>query len=861
MRKYTGKKAEKISFPLGGIGTGCIGLTGNGQLVDWEIFNRPNKLTFNGFSHFAVRAEENGKVIDARILAGEFNGNKMGTHNYLSPSNIFGFGAPRESLGGAPHFKTVSFESEFPFAVLRFSDPDFPAEITLQAFNPFIPLNPHDSSIPGALFQIEIHNTTARKINYTVVLAVNNPWNECYENNFDISGKFKRITLSDRSERNADDTPNQIVIATDSETVSKQENWFKGSWFDGLGVYFKELRTPGAFINRFYGKSHHVNLPGGLNDLTSHALLAAHKQIEPARKYAFKMVIAWRIADCKNDWDDTLDEAELSKQNLVNHWRNHYATAFASAGEVADYLLKEFPRLLRESKLFSTTFYATTIPKVFLEAAGCNLSILKTPTCLRLEDGSFYGFEGCAPMSGCCEGSCSHVWNYAYALAYLFPSLERSMRNLEYQYNLQPSGELTMRLMLPLGRPPRYRACADGQFGTIVKTYREWKISGDDSWLRSIWPKVKLSLQYTWNPENPDLWDVKKSGMLTGRQHHTLDMELFGPNSWLTGFYLAALDASAQMADFVGEKQFAQECRALFKTGKEQMDRSLFNGEYFFQQVNLSDISQLAVYAKGNWAADKKQRISIYDAYWDSDHGQLKYQIGQGCCIDQVLGQWHASLLGLNEIFDPEKRKKALRSIYRYNFKEEIGKIFNPCRLYSLGAESGTIICEWPEEKEKPWIPLPYAEETMHGFEYAFACQLLQCGLLKESERIVQAVRDRHDGENRNPWNEMECGSNYARSMASYAFLPAWSGFLCDASQKRLTFDPHFLDEQFISFWSMGTAWGSIECTKSSATLHVLYGTLELKELILPFLSCAGRKYSQICLLNAGESITINDEK
>jgi len=54
---YRNQKTSQISFPLGGIGAGAIGLAGNGRLIDWEIFNRPNKGSVNGFSHFAVRAE------------------------------------------------------------------------------------------------------------------------------------------------------------------------------------------------------------------------------------------------------------------------------------------------------------------------------------------------------------------------------------------------------------------------------------------------------------------------------------------------------------------------------------------------------------------------------------------------------------------------------------------------------------------------------------------------------------------------------------------------------------------------------------------------------------------------------------
>ena len=41
---YKEEKTREISFPLGGIGTGCVGLAGNGQLVDMEIFNRPKVL-------------------------------------------------------------------------------------------------------------------------------------------------------------------------------------------------------------------------------------------------------------------------------------------------------------------------------------------------------------------------------------------------------------------------------------------------------------------------------------------------------------------------------------------------------------------------------------------------------------------------------------------------------------------------------------------------------------------------------------------------------------------------------------------------------------------------------------------------
>ena len=68
---FSGRALNEISFPLGGIGAGCIGLAGNGRLIDWEIFNRPNKGSTNGHSHFAIKATKDGALVDARVINGD----------------------------------------------------------------------------------------------------------------------------------------------------------------------------------------------------------------------------------------------------------------------------------------------------------------------------------------------------------------------------------------------------------------------------------------------------------------------------------------------------------------------------------------------------------------------------------------------------------------------------------------------------------------------------------------------------------------------------------------------------------------------------------------------------------------------
>jgi hypothetical protein len=468
-----------------------------------------------------------------------------------------------------------------------------------------------------------------------------------------------------------------------------------------------------------------------------------------------------------------------------------------------------------------------------IDAIAGNMAILKSPTVLRLEDGTFYGWEGLHPTEGCCEGSCTHVWNYQQTLPFLYPALERSMRTADYRYNLRPDGGMPFRIQLPLGSGQwDFRACADGQLGGVLKTYRDWKISGDSAWLAELWPAVKASLEFAWTEANEDRWDPEMTGVLWGRQHHTLDMELFGPNAWLTGMYLGALKAGAEMAEHLGDGGAADHYRAMFAKGKAWADANLFNGEYFIQRIDLHDKSIVEDFAK-----DESVLMggSTMDAYWDEEHQEIKYQIGEGSSIDQVLGQWHATLYGLGEIFDPALVAKANAAIYKYNYIPLMGAVYNPCRIYCLNDEGGLVICAWPEGAQKPTIPAPYSQETMNGFEYSAAIHMIMTGLVDEGMECIAAIRQRYDGERRNPWNEFECGSNYARSMAAYALLNAFSGFSFDMVKGHVGFRPIKLEKgKFQSLWSLAPGWGEVQVEKKRVALRVLGGALPLCSLELP---------------------------
>ena len=85
---YEGKKTKEIRFPLGGIGTGSVSLDGGGRLVDWEIFNRPNKGSNGDYTHFAIKAID-GEKITTYVLQSDPYESAMGTY---SRGNFRGYG-------------------------------------------------------------------------------------------------------------------------------------------------------------------------------------------------------------------------------------------------------------------------------------------------------------------------------------------------------------------------------------------------------------------------------------------------------------------------------------------------------------------------------------------------------------------------------------------------------------------------------------------------------------------------------------------------------------------------------------------------------------------------------------------------
>jgi len=803
--RYRGNRTKAISFPLGGIGTGSVGLSGTGRLVDWEIFNRPNKNSFNGFSFFALRALQDGELRTASVLHGDLDTEFTGHGDTVFRG--FGFGVNRETVSGFPHFPKSEFRGKFPIAEMTFEDEDNMLSVELVAFNPFIPMNDRDSSLPVASFEYRVTNKTRSTMDCTLAGVLTNPSLRNPRNRFVDGNGFKAICLGPHEVDTDAPDYGDLTLSTSADEVSYQEYWYRGEWFDNITVFWRDFTSPGPLKNRSYSDQRQGT---GVVTYNSQDVctLAATQKIEAGETRSFHFVITWNFPNAVNYWNP----GTLSAGDPLPQWKNYYATLFKDSYATATYWWKNAERLTAETREFQAALFSSTLPAAVLDAVSANISILKTPTTLRLTDGTLYGFEGVHARAGCCEGSCTHVWNYEQVVPLLFPALARSMREAEFAFNQFPNGKMAFRMLLPPERTqqekPTFsggRAAADGQMGGVIKIYREWKISGNNEWLARLWARVKKSLEYAWAPSNEDGWDRDCDGVMEGAQHHTLDVEMYGPNSYITTQYHAALLAAAEMADAMGDKD-AEKYRELYLNGRKWVEANLYNGQYFYQKVDLKD-----------------PRYPV-----DPELAEIKYQTGEGCHVDQVLGQWYAHLVGLGYILDPEKVRSAVQAVYANNFRV-MRDHANANRIYALNDEKGIVICTWPRGG-MPKVPVPYADECMNGFEYQIASHLIYEGFVDQGIEIVEAIRQRYDGERRNPWNEFECGSNYARSMASYGLLTALSGFEYDARRHHIGFTPRLPGETFRSFWSYSTGWGVFEQTLSTGiSFEVKGGSLRVQ--------------------------------
>lgn len=816
LKSYDREHLFQIALPLGGIGTGTVSLGGRGELCDWEIMNVPGKnystvTTGNSAPFFAIYIKSEDGVSSSTLLEGSLYSQEY-LHYEGRPVNHHGF----------PRFSDARFSAAYPFGQVSLSDPKLPVTVEIKGFNPLIPGDADGSGLPVAVLTYEVTNTSKQSLEVAVC------------------GSLRNFIGKDGSKFHTDWKGDYIPIgAKDNRNEFRQgQNNIKGIYFysDGVekddpawgtmaltteasnGVSYRTASVQDHWNNAILNFWDDFSEDGILSDIYKQeendpmASLSIKKRIGVNKTEKFTFFLVWNFPNRKA-WSPTIIG-------------NYYSSKYQDAWDAAEKIIPQIPQLEEETMRFINAFLNSSYPEVVKEAALFNLSTLRSQTVFRLPSGHMMGWEGVMDRFGSCAGSCTHVWNYEVATPFLFGDLAKTMRDVEFNYATKENGLMNFRAALPLSEAAKGNsAAADGQMGCLMKIYREWQLSGDNDFLRNNWEQIKKVLSYAWIERG---WDGNQDGVMEGSQHNTMDVNYFGPNPQMGFWYLGALKAAEKMAIVMKDKPFEKKCKTLFENGSQWIDENLFNGEYYEHKISNPKTFEFL-------------NMELPDTQIPA------FQLGNGCLVDQLVGQYMAHICGLGYLANKNNIHTTLNSIMKYNYVEDFSSHFNNMRSYVLGQESGLLMASWPKGRLK--VPFPYFAEVMTGFEYCAAASMLYEGMNKEALQCIESIRNRFDGAKRNPFNEPECGHHYARAMASWATVLALSDFQYSGVDRYM----QFTNNPGNYFWSNGYSWGTCTVSVNTVTLEVLKGSLDSIRLTL-----TGRKkeVGNKISLKEGEKVT-----
>ncbi|MBN1284385.1 MAG: hypothetical protein JXB47_03210 [Anaerolineae bacterium] len=820
---YEGAALRAAAMPMGGIGAGCVALCGDGGLRQWQLANTVDHLAHVPLSFFAVWASRAGARAARVLMSDALYDDADFTPSASVNDHMVPEGA-RRLLARLPGIPAIRFTGAYPIAELEYLDEALPAHVKLEAFSPFVPLNPEASGLPAVLFNFTAHNPDKERpvdVSFLATLqnavgwdghsAIDGVYNPGYGGNCNAVASLRDLTALHMTNPTLPahhplygglalalrhGAPDDAIIGVVPSWTDVDRLWNDFS-HDGLLV----ATPPGEGVQEAEGA-------------TSNGAIACKVRVAPGASRTVQFVLAWHFPNRYVNWDQHYLLGFGDQKSLF--WLgNAYNNRFKSALAVAEYVRDAGERLSELTRAFRDTFYNSTLPAPLLDAAGSQISTIRTPTCMWLENGEFHGFEGCCGAStphctgdkGCCPMDCTHVWNYEMTVAALFPSLERTMRDVDLNIQMHPSGYIPHRTVLPTYLPRAWemsiggpdKPALDGMLGEVLKAYREVLRGAGRAWFDSVWPEITQLMDYLMAE-----FDVSGDGVIRGEQPNTYDISVFGPNTFIGSLYLAALRAAEEMARRQGQDELADKYRERFEAGRQNLDAAVWNGEYWHQDVNLSVHTQ--------------------------------YQWGIGCHADQLFGQWWAHALGLGYVLPKEHIRQALKSMMHYNWRDRLEGHVQIPRIFADDADAGLIVCTWPGGG-KPEVPTLYSDEIWTGIEYEVAGLLLYEGMIDEALKVIAGVRARYDGTRRSPWNEVECGDHYVRPMSSWLLLEAASGVHYDAIHAALALMPRLNPDDLKCFFVAGDAWGRLvyeqDETRISARLELEYGALRLESLRL----------------------------
>jgi uncharacterized protein (DUF608 family) len=806
--------APALAMPVGGIGTGGFALNADGSLRQWQLRGIPNHRGALPLSGFFMRVTQIEPPLDFVTM--------------LQGSPVADPGAPLVTDGSVPDWMTAAaermptmadatFSGTYPVADVELRDLRSPVRVSMRVWNPLSPNDVEVSSIPAAMFEFTLTNDSDVAAHGTLAGSLLNAvgWDGVTpigDRTPGLGGNvnrllrrdgWTRIVMDNPSYAESDELAGQMVLAADDVAAAAVPRCAD----IGHLVAFLESRALNDGRSRLEiaptVADPQLNAPrAGVGPSEAGrswaGVIGVPFWLEPGQTRVIRFSLAWHFPNRFVDIEQFGGaRPELGSSRL--YLGNAYALRFADAAAVHDHVAADWDDLRDRTLAWTRVLVDSDLDERTVDRMAAQASLVRSPTCFLGADGRFYGYEGSLGASttmwsgsfgGSCPLNCTHVWQYEAALAALWPTLERDMRDTEFDIMQAPDGSIPHRLRVPvylrqmwddpIGGPED--PALDGMLATILKTLRDAQHGAGEEWVRSRWEGLTRLYDHIC-----ERWDADGDGVLRGIQPSTHDIDLAGVNPFMGTLWLAALRALEELAAVVGDEKVRVDARGRFESGRDRYDELLFTGVHYIQVLDEAD--------------------------------PRDFQWLTGTLSDQVIGQWWAHQLGLGHILPAEHVRSALTHVVATNLRHGFADFEHPYRVYADAADDvGLLMCSWPDGG-RPDVPTRYADEVWSGIEYQVAAHCLWEGLDAEGDAVLDGLWRRHDGRRRNPYNEIECGDHYARAMAGWTVLQARSGVRVDELRGEMT-----LEREGRWPWLSSSGFGTVDVRSDAVELRCTSG-------------------------------------
>jgi len=835
--KYVSKIIPKSGIPLGGLGTGYFEIRPDGRFYEWQILNNnpwrgcgseENCMGQDDF-FFAARVKV-GDEVYVRIL--RLGVNDLGGDLYHMP--------------WLKNIEEIEYIGEYPIALLKFKD-NIPVEIRLRAYTPFIPGDVKNSSLPTAIFEFEIRNTSDIEVEVSILSACKNPIGYGYGGRILVNKAFRGKNLAyihmygANIPRNHGTYNGSMTLAVVGPSVSyhaalpKKIERMREMWID--------FRSDGCIDG----------VDEGTSSEDIYGVLARKVKVEAGGEEKIVFILTWFFPN-------HIDCDGIYLGHMYENW-------FRSSVSVLDYVISNLKYLRERTLKFHDILYSSTLDYWIIDTVTSQLTTLVTNS-FYTKDGSFGIWEG---GPGCCGLNTLDVAYYgSIPLVLMFPELEKTCIRMLAKFQLDPSKPQYSRYVLafqenverfkeevsrnpsiaydekrrievlkriaritgkdPTGRMPHFFPKTFSRVDAyhmvdlmpkfILMVYRDYLWTGDRKFLEDMWSKVKLSVEtvlktmdelgyglpYHYMPSGFDAYaSINLShnilSLLMGKVNEPISFQTYdgwcflGYSSYVCMIWLAALKAVVKTAEMMGEKDYADKIRELYEKARKRFIQMLWNGEYF-------------------------------DLWYDPVSG-LRDSM---CMADQLNGQWYANLCRLGRLVEEFMIRSSLKAILKYNYKPEEGLINGAYPSGERPSFMGEIV--YPNGTNIKWRPCSQSDTPWTGTEYSVASLLIQEGFIEEGLKIARNVYERY-GKSGLFWNHIECGGHYYRAMDSWAILTSLFGL--NYQPGKLVFKPKLDSEKIKAPLVVNGSWGSVTYDYQAKILaiEVLHGILKIRSLEL----------------------------